>query len=237
MTTHLYLSFTVRVSADTVQQVADSLHGALQRNGSGAVCAVDLSARRVEILSERGHPDDVILALLKAKRLLPDATITYRIGKTGREKALFPKAPPGGARKLELMLKTLRQRHTPPPCPLASPTPAEIAAVQRELGIAFHPDYRRFLQEASTLCVGTLEPLTLEPQDGDTDFRAVFHQARALPGFPAHLFPICEDNGDYYCMSADGKAANVFYWSHNGTTDETWADLGTWIEAVWLGEG
>ena len=48
---------------------------------------------------------------------------------------------------------------------------------------------------------------------------------------PRDLLPICEDNGDYYCMNAVGE---VVYWSHDGVSDEKWSDLATWIRKVWI---
>jgi len=38
---------------------------------------------------------------------------------------------------------------------------------------------------------------------------------------------------DYYCIDNQGR---IRFWSHNGTTDESWKNLATWIEDVWIGE-
>jgi hypothetical protein len=51
---------------------------------------------------------------------------------------------------------------------------------------------------------------------------------------PRKLLPICEDNGDYYCMNKKGE---IVFWSADGASDEKWKDLATWIEEVWIGEG
>ena len=50
---------------------------------------------------------------------------------------------------------------------------------------------------------------------------------------PRKFLPICEDNGDYFCMNRKGE---VVFWSHDGATDEKWKDLATWIEEAWIGE-
>jgi hypothetical protein len=50
---------------------------------------------------------------------------------------------------------------------------------------------------------------------------------------PQHLLLFCENNGDYYCIDSSGK---IVYWDHNGSTDEIWRNLATWIEEVWIGE-
>ena len=51
---------------------------------------------------------------------------------------------------------------------------------------------------------------------------------------PRRLLPFCADNGDYYCFAPDGT---VKFWSHNGTTDESWPDLASWIKQVWIEHG
>ena len=47
------------------------------------------------------------------------------------------------------------------------------------------------------------------------------------------LLPICEDNGDYYCLN---QAGEVVFWSHNGATAEKWRNLADWIKQVWIEE-
>ncbi len=43
------------------------------------------------------------------------------------------------------------------------------------------------------------------------------------------LLPICEDNGDFYCITESGE---ILYWSHDGATDERWPGLATWINEI-----
>jgi hypothetical protein len=50
-------------------------------------------------------------------------------------------------------------------------------------------------------------------------------------GVPPELLTICEDNGDYYCMAADGE---ISFWSHGVVSYERWANLATWIKEVWI---
>jgi hypothetical protein len=59
------------------------------------------------------------------------------------------------------------------------------------------------------------------------------HDAWTQMELPRELLPICEDNGDYYCMNERGE---VVYWSHAGSGDERWPDLATWIQQVWIEE-
>ncbi len=233
----LYIRFPERVPKDTVKDFAYAVHNALFRNSSGLVKSCDLGRREIYIESERGHPDEVILALLKVKNLLNDATVSYRVSPTGRETVLHPKvqrlSPPG---KLDEMIGRLKQLDEPTPVTIPAPTDGQIEAAQRELGIAFHPDYVKFLREACTVAYGTIELLIVGEDLGHLDFVSVFQDARETDGFPRELFPICEDNSDYYCMHASGKSPKVFYWSHEGGTAEEWPDLATWIEEVWIGE-
>nr|WP_283164484.1 SMI1/KNR4 family protein [Pseudomonas bijieensis] len=41
--------------------------------------------------------------------------------------------------------------------------------------------------------------------------------------------PFIEDNSDYYCISETGF---VRYWSHNGSTNESWPTFAAWFEQV-----
>lgn len=66
---------------------------------------------------------------------------------------------------------------------------------------------------------------------GRTDVGGVLQRAREV-GVPEDWVPLCEDNGDYYCITPTGE---IVYWSHNGATDEQWANLAAWISAVWIG--
>ncbi len=50
-------------------------------------------------------------------------------------------------------------------------------------------------------------------------------------GLLDNWLPICEDNGDYYCIAPDGR---VRFWSHDGPSDESWPDLATWVGEVWI---
>jgi hypothetical protein len=48
---------------------------------------------------------------------------------------------------------------------------------------------------------------------------------------PLTLLPICEDNGDYYCLNKKGE---IEFWTSNGATDQKWQDLATWIKEIWI---
>lgn len=131
--------------------------------------------------------------------------------------------------ELDEAIAMLRRVNEPVPRPLRLPSESEVSTVEARAGVQFHPDLRRFLLEASDVVYGTLEPVTI---GGDhTTFEAVLQDARAC-GVPGEAVPVCEDNGDFYCVMPSGE---VVFWSHNGATDECWSTLADWISEVWVG--
>lgn len=133
---------------------------------------------------------------------------------------------------LEEVIRELRERNEPVPKPLRLPTAKEVDDAQRKLRVTFHPDYRKYLLDASDVVYGTIEPATVTPDSGHTELTAVAQDAWEV-GVPRSLIPICEDNGDYYCMN---KMGQVVFWSDDQLT-ERWPDLATWIKEVWIEEG
>jgi hypothetical protein len=124
----------------------------------------------------------------------------------------------------------LRSRNEPVPKPFRLPSEDEVNSAENELGVLFSPDYRRYLLEASDVVFSTLEPCVVVPGMGYLDLVQNAREAWEI-GVPRNWLPFCQDNGDYFCL--DGST--VRYWSHNGDTDEHWADLGAWIGKVWIG--
>jgi hypothetical protein len=131
----------------------------------------------------------------------------------------------------DILIKKLRSLNRPLSQPKRLPTEEEVMAVEKALGVAFHPYYLQFLLQASDIDFGLIEPATATDDTSHTNLVRMAQLAWARVGLPRILLPICEDNGDYFCMNAAGE---VIYWSHNGTTDEKWPDLATWIEQVWI---
>lgn len=133
---------------------------------------------------------------------------------------------------LDEVIRQLRSVNEPVPKPRRLPTESEVEQAQAALGVTFHPDYRKYLLAASDVVYGTTEPCTIVG-GGHTNLASVAADAWAM-GVPRGLVPICEDNGDYFCMNGAGE---VVFWSHDGTTDERWSDLATWIQRVWIDGG
>ena len=131
---------------------------------------------------------------------------------------------------LDSAIAELRTANEPVPLPMRLPTLDEVAAVESELGLQFHPDFRTYLLKASDVVCGTIEPVTITIRDSHTDIRSVVANARAM-GVGPQLIPICEDNADFYCVTPEGE---VVFWSHNGWAEEKWDSIAAWIEQVWL---
>ena len=134
---------------------------------------------------------------------------------------------------LDDAIRELRAQNEDVPQPGRLPSPAEVDAAEQQLGIRFHPDFRRYLLEASDVTCGVVEPVTITSPDSYTDLFHVAHKAWDTYGVPRDLLPICEDNADFYCMDAEGE---VVFFSHNGWPASTWPSLADWIKDVWLEE-
>ena len=133
---------------------------------------------------------------------------------------------------LDDAIAALRELNEEVPRPLRLPTEAEVAAAERDIGVPFHPDLRRYLLRASDVVLGALEPVTLTRPDAHTHLPRVAADAWAA-GVPRDHVPVCEDNADFYCVAPDGR---VVFLSHNGPSSDAWPDLAAWIEDVWIGE-
>lgn len=131
-------------------------------------------------------------------------------------------------------ISELRKLNQPVPKPFRLPTKEEVRAAEDRLGMKFHDDYRQFLLEASDVIYGTDEPAVVTPDAGHRDLIRLAETAWDEDGVPPNLLPFCWNNADYYCMN---EAGEILYWDHNGTTDEKWRDLATWIKKVWIEGG
>ena len=136
--------------------------------------------------------------------------------------------------KLTEVIHELRKLNQPVPIPPRLPTAGEVDDAESQLGMKFHKDYRQFLLEAGDVVYGTKEPARVTPKAGHLNLIEMVEGAWELDGVRQDLLPFCFDNGNYFCMNGEGE---VEYWDHNGTTDEKWRDLATWIKEVWIEGG
>jgi hypothetical protein len=132
---------------------------------------------------------------------------------------------------LSEVIVELRELNEPVPKPFRLPTEAEVSAAEKRLNIKFHEDYRRFLLEASDVVVGTLEPAMVAADCGYLDLCEIAEYAWDEMELPLTLLPICEDNGDYYCLNKKGE---IEYWTPDGETQDKWDNLAIWIKEVWI---
>jgi hypothetical protein len=139
-----------------------------------------------------------------------------------------------GAQAMSLSdtIAKLRSLNESVPRPARLPSQAEITQAEAELGVVFHADLRSYLREASDVVFGTREPVTLTIPNSHTDLRLATREAWDA-GVPGDWIPVCEDNGDFYCVRPDGSIA---FWARDGASDETWPSLAAWIEQEWIGQ-
>ena len=133
---------------------------------------------------------------------------------------------------LDEAFQKLRDASEPVPNPRRLPTPSEVDAAERDIGVPFHPDYRRFQLEASNLVVGVLEPAVVLPNTIPyLDLRETVKIARHI-GAPTDVLPFCDDNGDYFFIDRNGE---IGFWDHNGRCAIMLRkSLADWIVDVWL---
>ena len=67
---------------------------------------------------------------------------------------------------LPAVIAELRELNEEVPQPLRLPTETEVANAEAQLGVKFHPSYRRYLLEASDIVFGALEPAIVIPDAG-----------------------------------------------------------------------
>lgn len=134
---------------------------------------------------------------------------------------------------LEQAIASLQELNEAVPEPARLPLEVEVSAMEEELRVKFHPDFRAYLLKASDVTVGTLEPVTITDPQAHTHLPTIAGEAWEELDLPRNLLPICEDNGDYYCIDNKGK---IVFWSGDGTSGESWPNLAAWIEQVWIGE-
>jgi len=133
---------------------------------------------------------------------------------------------------LSQAIEELRRRNEPLSTPRQLPNAADVAAMESLLQTQFHPDYKRLLLEASDVDVGPFEPATITRPTSHTYLPKVVASARHY-GVPDELFPFCEDNADFYCITKEG---HVVFWSHNGWDPSAWPSLASWVQDVWLAD-
>jgi len=107
-----------------------------------------------------------------------------------------------------------------------------LVSYQNKIGFFFNEETKIYFKNLPYLSYNGLEPLLLTgDSDNWLDLLSAVYDAREA-GLPTDWLPIMEANGDYYAVRPDGK---VVFWSHDGSSDEEWENIATWIHEVWIG--
>lgn len=131
---------------------------------------------------------------------------------------------------MEEILELLRENHQSVPVPLELPDEDDLVEIEEELLLAIPRDMRTYLLTASDVVYGSLEPVTVVDVQSHTYLPEVAAVAWSK-GVPRYLVPLCETNGNYYCVDPEGE---VVFWRDGELTDETWDTLWYWVRDVWL---
>lgn len=105
------------------------------------------------------------------------------------------------------------------------PTDKEIEEAQHKLGFKFSSEYIEFVRSGYVLGDAPIEALEISNPPSHADIFETLANARKYYQLPSELCPICEDNSGYYCLN---QQCEVVFWSHNGTTNEKWANVTEW---------
>jgi hypothetical protein len=131
---------------------------------------------------------------------------------------------------MEEILELLREHNQPVPIPLELPDQDLLVEIEEELLLPIPRDLRTYLLEASDVIYGSLEPVTVADSHAHTHLPEVAALAWSL-GLPRYLLPLCEINGNYYCVEPEGE---VLFWRDGDLTDESWPSVWHWVREVWL---
>lgn len=106
-----------------------------------------------------------------------------------------------------------------------------ISQYEKDIGFIFPSDYKKVVKEVGNVFYGTIELLSLS-QDKKYygELSETLMEAREL-GIPESWIPICEDNGNYYCIDSQGI---IRFWSPDGKSDDIWPNIAVWIKEIWI---
>ena len=109
------------------------------------------------------------------------------------------------------------------------PTNSEIKDAEKKLGFDFSKEYIDFLKSGYDLGDVAMEVLEIVNPPSYANIYHALEDAREYHDLPEEFLPICEDNGDYYCLTDWGE---VVFWSHNRTANEKWKTVKEWRDAM-----
>ena len=118
------------------------------------------------------------------------------------------------------------------------PTEDDITQLEYELKIVLPDSYKEYLLEYSNIYFDGFELLKPFKDNSYSDIYKVIKDAYKSHRLSERYIPFLYDNGDYYCFNLDKNSSDyeVLFCSHNGTTNEKWANFLDWVEKCWIGE-
>ncbi|MCW7551350.1 SMI1/KNR4 family protein [Endozoicomonas gorgoniicola] len=132
---------------------------------------------------------------------------------------------------MEDVIEELRENAEQVAIPLDLPNEDDLIEIEEQILLPIPYEFREFLLQVSDVVYGSMEPVTIADSHSHTYLPEVTATAWDL-GVPRDLIPICEYNGDYYCVSAEGE---VGLWSDGELQEEeTWPTVWHWAKNVWL---
>ncbi|WOG26568.1 SMI1/KNR4 family protein [Endozoicomonas sp. 8E] len=131
---------------------------------------------------------------------------------------------------MEDVIDELREGAVEVPTPLELPDEDEIIEAEEQLLIPIPSDFREFLLQVSDVVYGSMEPVTIKDPYSHTYLPEVAAIAWDQ-GVPRDLLPLCEHNGNFYCVSAEGE---VGLWTEGDLSEVTWPSVWHWAKDVWL---
>ena len=132
---------------------------------------------------------------------------------------------------MEDVIEELRENAEQIATPLDLPNEDDLIEIEEQILLPIPYEFREFLLQVSDVVFGSMEPVTI----ADSHSHTYLPEVTAIAwdqGVPRDLIPICEYNGDYYCVSTEGE---VGFWSNGEVQeDETWPSVWHWAKDVWL---
>ncbi len=130
----------------------------------------------------------------------------------------------------EEVISELHERNEPVPLPLGLPDMDDIIDAEEQIFLSMDSAMRQFMLTVSDVITGSLEPVTIADPQSHTYLPEVAAEAWSL-GLSREMIPLCESNGDYYCVDESGQ---VLFWQGGEMQEEVWADVWAWAREVWL---
>ncbi|MGY0218902.1 SMI1/KNR4 family protein [Endozoicomonadaceae bacterium StTr2] len=128
------------------------------------------------------------------------------------------------------VVDSLREKNIDVPVPLELPTEDDLVVIQEEILIHLPDDYKQFLLMVSDVIYGSIEPATVCDEQSHTYLPDMASRAWDI-GIPRELIPVCEVDGNFYCIAEDGE---ISYWVDLEATEDSWSSIWHWAADIWL---